>query len=139
MRLTAYIPVDRANRQSAAASVESAVRQLRSGISLLIFAEGTRSADGRLRPFKRGTCVTAIQAGVPVVPVSIAGTKRLMPKGTWTLHPGEVTIHFGSAVDPSQYTPDRRGELLSRIESLVAAGLPPEQQPVSRERGNPTE
>jgi 1-acyl-sn-glycerol-3-phosphate acyltransferase len=107
---------------------------------MLIFAEGTRSSDGRLRPFKRGTCVTAIQAGVPVIPVSIAGTKRLMPKGSWAVHPGEVSIVFGPAVDPSEYGPDRRSELLSRIEALVAAGLPAEQQPAPRSTGgNSTE
>ena len=76
MRLNGYICVDRADRRSAIASVESAVRLLRSGVSVVIFPEGTRSPDGRLRPFKRGACVTAIEAGVPVVPVSIAGTLK---------------------------------------------------------------
>jgi 1-acyl-sn-glycerol-3-phosphate acyltransferase len=131
MRLTGYISVDRANRKSAVASVESAVRQLRSGVSIVIFPEGTRSPDGRLRPFKGGACVTAIQAGVPVVPVSIAGTQKLMPKGKWAIHPGDVYIKFGPPVDVSQYGADRRDEMLSLIEMRVAQGLPPEQQPVT--------
>jgi 1-acyl-sn-glycerol-3-phosphate acyltransferase len=84
-----------------------------------------------LRPFKGGACVTAIQAGVPVVPVSIAGTQKLMPKGKWAIHPGDVYIRFGPPVDVSQYGADRRDEMLSRIEMRVAQGLPPEQQPVT--------
>jgi 1-acyl-sn-glycerol-3-phosphate acyltransferase len=129
MRLNGYICVDRANRKSAVASVESAVRLLRSGISVVIFPEGTRSPDARLRPFKRGACVTAIQAGVPVVPVSIAGTQKLMPKGKWAIHPGEVSIHFGPSVETAQYGAERRNEMLALIEARVAEGLPPDQQP----------
>jgi 1-acyl-sn-glycerol-3-phosphate acyltransferase len=132
MRLNGYICVDRADRKSALASVESAVRLLRAGVPVVIFPEGTRSVDGRLRPFKRGACVTAIEAGVPVVPVSIAGTQRLMPKGTLAIHPGEVRIRFGPTVDTSHYGAGGRDEMLSLIEARVAEGLPPEQQPLSR-------
>jgi len=135
MRFTGYISVDRANRKSAVASVESAVRQLRSGVSIVIFPEGTRSPDGRLRPFKRGACVTAIQAGVPVVPVSIAGTQKLMPKGKWRIHPGEVHIKFGPAVDTPRYGADHRDEMLALVEMRVAEGLPPEQQPLPHSQG----
>jgi 1-acyl-sn-glycerol-3-phosphate acyltransferase len=132
MRLNGYICVDRANRKSAVASVESAIRHLREGVSVVIFPEGTRSPDGRLRPFKKGACVTAIEARVPVVPVSIAGTKDLMPKGQWAIHPGEVRIHFGPAVDTTRYGAERRNEMLALIEARVAEGLPPEQQPLPR-------
>jgi 1-acyl-sn-glycerol-3-phosphate acyltransferase len=123
-----FVPVDRSDREAALASVDVAVRHLKEGLSFAIFAEGTRSPDGRLRPFKKGTFVMAIQAGVPVVPVSLVGTQNLMRKGHWALYPGEVIVRFGSAVDASQYTLDRRGELLARVEAAVAAGLPPEQQ-----------
>lgn len=132
MRLTGYISVDRADRKTVAATIDAAVKQLQSGISMVIFPEGTRSLDGRLRPFKRGACVIAIHAGVPVVPVSIAGTRELMPKGQRTIRPGEVFIHFGIPVDVSQYPADKRDEMLSLIESRVAQGLPPEQQPLPR-------
>jgi len=72
----------------------------------------------------------AIAAGVPVVPVSIVGAQKLMPKGGWRIHGGDVTIRFGPAVDASEYTPERRSELLARVHSLVAAGLPEDQQPL---------
>lgn len=131
MRLAHFVAVDRSDREAAAASVDTAIRRLREGLSFAIFAEGTRSPDGRLRPFKKGAFVMAIMAGTPVVPVSIAGTQRLQPKGSWTIRPGEVTVRFGPPVDGSRYSMDRRGELLAAVESLVAAALPPDQQPLA--------
>lgn len=130
MRCAQFVPVDRSDREAAAASVELAVNLLKEGLSFAIFAEGTRSPDGRLRQFKRGGFTMAIDAGVPIVPVSIAGTQRLLPKGEWKLRSGDVVVRYGPAVDPSLYTIERRGELLARVQSLVAAGLPAEQQPV---------
>jgi 1-acyl-sn-glycerol-3-phosphate acyltransferase len=130
MRLANFVPVDRADREAAASSVEVAVSLLKGGQSFAVYPEGTRSPDGRLRPFKRGTFVMAIEAGVPVVPVSIAGAEKLMPKGGWTVRGGEVVVRFGQPVNGTQYSMERRGEFVSRVETLVAAGLPPEQQPV---------
>jgi 1-acyl-sn-glycerol-3-phosphate acyltransferase len=132
MRRAQFIPVDRSDREAAAASAEVAMRTLKEGLSFAIFAEGTRSADGHLRLFKRGAFAVAIQAGAPIVPVSIAGTLALMKKGDWIIRPGEVTVRYGPAVDSSSYTMARRAELLARVQALVAAGLPPEQQPLGR-------
>lgn len=130
MRAAQFVEVNRADREAAAASVELAVKRLKEGTSFAIFAEGTRSPDGRLRPFKRGGFTMAIEAGASVVPVSIAGTQLLQPKGRWKMRSGDVWIRYGPAVDASRYTMDQRSELLARVESLVAAGLPPEQQPL---------
>ncbi|HKV06044.1 MAG TPA: lysophospholipid acyltransferase family protein [Candidatus Acidoferrales bacterium] len=137
MRRAQFIPVDRADREAAASSIEAALRSLKEGISFAVFVEGTRSPDGRLRPFKKGAFVMAIEAGVPIVPVSIGGTQRLMRRGSWTLIPGETTVRFGPAVDASEYTMGRRAELLARVEALVAAGLPPDQRSLAQ--GAPAE
>jgi len=130
MQLAKLIPVDREDREAAASSVDLAVQYLKEGLSFAVYPEGTRSRDGRLLPFKKGTFVMAIEAGVPVVPVSIVGAQTLMRKGDWTMQPGEVIIRFGPAVDASKYTMDQRGELLERVEALVAAGLPEDQRPL---------
>jgi 1-acyl-sn-glycerol-3-phosphate acyltransferase len=132
MRLAKFIAVDRASHQAAAGSLKQAIGYVREGLSLAVYPEGTRSPDGRLLPFKKGTFLIAIQAGVPVVPVSIAGAQKLMRRGEWAIRPGRLLIRFGSAVDASQYTVATRGELLARVHALVAAGLPAEQQPLSR-------
>lgn len=131
MRLAQFIPVDRSGGQGAA-SVNEAVLLLKAGLSFMIFAEGTRSPDGRLRPFKKGAFILAIEAGAPVVPASIVGTQLIMRKGNPVLHPGEVVVRFGPAVDASTYTMAQRGELLARVEALVAAGLPTEQRPLKQ-------
>jgi 1-acyl-sn-glycerol-3-phosphate acyltransferase len=128
MRLAKFVPVERGDPEAAAASVDIAVALLKQGLSFAVYPEGTRSPDGRLRPFKKGAFVMAIHAGVPVVPVSIAGAQHLMRKGDRAIHPGEVVVRFGSPVDASAYTMERRADLLARVESLVEAGLPPDQQ-----------
>jgi 1-acyl-sn-glycerol-3-phosphate acyltransferase len=125
-----FTPVDRGDRESSGKSISSAAQMLKDGLSYAIFAEGTRSPDGRLRAFKKGGFTMAIEAGAPIVPVSIAGTQRLLQKGSRIVRPGEATITFSRAVDSSEYTLERRGELIRRVESLVAAALPPEQRPL---------
>jgi 1-acyl-sn-glycerol-3-phosphate acyltransferase len=131
LHLARLVPVDRADREAAAESVDIAVEYLKEGLSFLVYPEGTRSPDGHLLPFKKGTFVMAIRAGVPVVPVSLAGTQRLMRKGDWTLHPGEVMVRYGPPVDASEYSPDQRDVLRQRVQDLVTAGLPEDQKPIT--------
>ena len=78
--------------------MDIAVDYLKEGLSFSVYPEGTRSRDGRLLPFKKGTFLMAIRAGRWVVPVSLAGTQRLMRKGDWTIHPGEIMCAFVPAV-----------------------------------------
>ena len=131
LHLAKLVPVDRADKEAAAESVDTALKYLKEGLSFCVYPEGTRSPDGRLLPFKKGTFVMAIRAGVPVVPVSLAGTQRLMRKGDWTLHPGEVVVCFGAPVNAGEYSPDQRDVLRKRVQDLVAAGLPEDQKPVA--------
>lgn len=128
MRQAGFVPVDRRAKEGSV-NLDEVAKLLKSGVPLLIFAEGTRSPDGRLRPFKKGAAVMAIHAGAPIVPIAIAGTPRVMPKGDWRVHPGEVTVRFCPAIDASQYTVDRRADLVARMAAAVAAALPPEQKP----------
>jgi 1-acyl-sn-glycerol-3-phosphate acyltransferase len=109
--------------------VDIAVEYLKEGLSFLVFPEGTRSRDGRLLPFKKGTFLMAIRAAAWVVPVSLAGTQRLMRKGDWTIHPGEVVVRYGAPIMAAEYAEEGRDELRRRAQELVAAGLPEEQKP----------
>lgn len=131
MRQAGFVKVDRGAKEGSV-NLDEVAKHLKSGLSFLVFAEGTRSPDGRLRPFKRGAALMAIHAGVPIVPVAIAGTPRIMPKGDWRVHPGEVTVRFCPAIDASEYTIESRGELIERVEKAVAAVLPPEQRPLAQ-------
>ncbi|HKQ87435.1 MAG TPA: lysophospholipid acyltransferase family protein [Candidatus Acidoferrales bacterium] len=130
MRAAKFVAVDRGDPEAAAASVDEAVRYIHGGLSFAVFAEGTRSPDGRMRPFKKGAVLMAIQAGVPLVPVSIAGTQHLMRKGSRRINAGDVTVRFDPPIDASQFSIERRNELLAQLESAVAAGLPADQRPI---------
>ncbi len=130
-RLARFVPVDRADREAAMASVDKAVEYLKEGVSFLIYPEGTRSPDGRLLPFKKGAFVMAIKAGVPIVPVAVAGAHRVMRKKELAIHPGEVVVRFQPPIDASAYTLEERDELAARVHAALAAGLPPDQQPPS--------
>jgi len=130
MRLAQFVPVDRGDRKSTGATVATVIENLQSGFSYVVFSEGTRSPDGRMRPFKPGALTMAIEAGVSIVPVSVGGTHRLLAKGKTIVRPGEATVRFAPAIDASTYTMEQRGRLLEQVEALVAAGLPSDQQPL---------
>jgi len=128
LRLADFIAVDRADREAAISSVDEGVERMKRGVSYLVFPEGTRSPDGRLRAFKKGTFVMAIRAGAPVVPVAVSGTQRIMPRGSFALRPGEVVVRFGKPIETSSYTVEDREEVRERVEAAVNELLPPEQR-----------
>lgn len=131
-RMAQFVPVDRGRPERAAASIEVAAERMRNGVSFLVYPEGTRSPDGRLRPFRRGTFALAIKAGVPVVPVACSGAHRVVPKNSYRITPGEVVVRFCPAIDTTEYSLDRRGELAERVHAAIAAALPPDQQPAAK-------
>lgn len=128
MRRAQFISVDRSSREDAAASADRAAAQLRSGVSTVIYPEGTRSPDGRLLPFKRGGFLLAIRAGRPVVPVTIVGAEQLLPKGGRWLRPGEITLHFHSPIDVTGYREEDREQLLQRVRSAISSARPPDKR-----------
>jgi 1-acyl-sn-glycerol-3-phosphate acyltransferase len=93
-----HIGVDRVNPFKAKQSLKRAAQRIREGLSVAVFPEGTRSRDGRLQPFKRGSFVLAQDAGVPVVPVSLIGVKALVPRGLVRARPGRVTLRIHAPV-----------------------------------------
>lgn len=123
LRLGKIVPVDRAHTEAAIASLDHAVGILAEGVSFFVFPEGHRSRDGRMLPFKKGTFIMAIEARVPVVPVSILGSRERMPKGRLSIVPGEILLRFGAPIDSTRYTVDQRDQLLERVQSAVAEGL----------------
>jgi 1-acyl-sn-glycerol-3-phosphate acyltransferase len=123
MRLGGYIPVDRDGRvESAIESVDTATRTLASGIHVLSFVEGTRSRDGRLQAFKKGPFYLAMQAGVPVVPISIFGTESMMKRGSIKIFPGTAHVVFHAPIRPQDYA--SKEELLEAARAAIASGLP---------------
>jgi 1-acyl-sn-glycerol-3-phosphate acyltransferase len=128
MRLAKFIPVERGSRRDAAQqSVAAAAAALKLGLNILIFAEGTRSEDGRLATFKRGPFYLAMETGAPVVPVAISGTQKLMRKGSVAVTPGTAKVEFLEAVWPKDFA--TREELLAAVRQAIAEALPKEMKP----------
>ncbi len=98
LKQAGYFPIDRSLVLSAYKMVEQITAILKTGDSILIFPEGTRSPDGTLGKFKRGSLLAALKAGVPVLPVAISGSYQLMPRGTWLINPGPVKFSVGRPV-----------------------------------------
>jgi 1-acyl-sn-glycerol-3-phosphate acyltransferase len=122
MRAADFIPINRADSKSALKSVHEAARVMQSGIGMLVFPEGTRSPDGKLLPFKNGPFHLAMEAGVPVVPVTIVGSHEAWPKGSFALHPGEVVVYFHPPIDPRQFA--RKQDLLTAVRATIQSALP---------------
>ncbi len=96
-------------------------RLVSEGLSLIVFPEGTRSMDGAIRRFKGGSFLLAIQAGLPIVPLTVIGSRHVMQKGRLRTEPGCVQLVIQEPVPTSSLsTQDARG-LAARIEGLIAA------------------
>jgi 1-acyl-sn-glycerol-3-phosphate acyltransferase len=127
MRLADMVPIDRGNRESSIASIIKAEEVLRSGLHMLVYPEGTRSRTGRLQPFKKGPFYMAAQTKVPIVPVTIYGTEKMLKKGAFALIPGDANVVFHAPVFPDAY-PDRES-LMAAVHSAIASVLPEELKP----------
>jgi 1-acyl-sn-glycerol-3-phosphate acyltransferase len=96
------------------------------GLSLIIYAEGTRSADGRVARFKAGSFLLAIQAGLPVVPVAVINTRAVMPKGRLRTEPAEVRLIVHDPIQPpaiDEPTIQDAKELADRVQTIVATAV----------------
>jgi 1-acyl-sn-glycerol-3-phosphate acyltransferase len=130
MVVCGFIPVDRRNREQALAAVEKGVQALKAGKSFLVYPEGTRSPDGRLQRFKKGVFVMAIKAGAPIVPISVSGSNKIMPKGKFVIRPGRVRITFHEPVATEGSAMEDRHLIIDRVRQAILAGLDKDEWPV---------
>lgn len=122
MSRVGYIPVEREEPRKALKSLEEAGRRVRQGLSVVVFPEGTRGREGTLQRFKRGGFQLAQAAGVPVVPVGIRNSGRLLPRGSWHADPGVIRVRTGEPVDPSRHAGPRALEKVVRQAIAELAG-----------------
>jgi 1-acyl-sn-glycerol-3-phosphate acyltransferase len=94
---------------------------LDSGISLIAFAEGSRTRDGHVQPFKKGTFNLAQKFGVPIVPMSIVGSFEFFRTGHWMLHPGKITVYLHDTIDTSKIERPDLDALRKHVHEIVAA------------------
>ena len=122
-----HIFVERSNHKQAASAINAALERLGDGIGILFFPEGTRSPDGRLLPFKKGAFHTAIEQQVPVLPVTVSGTRDIMPTRSLGVWPGRVKMVVHPAIETKGMSHDDLGSLRQQTREVIASALPGRQ------------
>jgi 1-acyl-sn-glycerol-3-phosphate acyltransferase len=121
MRMGSLVPVDRGNRDAGIEAVKAAKKVVGQGLNMTIYVEGKRSFDGKLLPFKKGPFYLAMECGVPVVPVTIAGTHYAMPKKRFAIRPGTVKVIFHEPIEPKDF--GSRECLTEKVRAAIDSGL----------------
>lgn len=123
IRLIGVVPVDRSNSAAAVESAKLATQNLRRGKSYVVYPEGTRSRDGRMLPFKKGAFMMAIEAGVPVVPITVSGATKIMPKAQIKIFPSTVRITIHDPISTVGYSKENVSELVEKTRAKVLSAL----------------
>lgn len=98
MRRGGHISINRGSTQESVESLRRASKEIRPGVSAFLYPEGTRTRDGSLQPFKKGGFKFALQTGLPIVPVTIVGTRQLLPRDSIVFRPGPVDMYLDSPI-----------------------------------------
>jgi 1-acyl-sn-glycerol-3-phosphate acyltransferase len=114
-----FIPVDRGERARTTAAVEAALRRLEHGRSVVLFPEETRSSTGELLPFKKGAALLALRSRLPVLPVGLGGTLRILPRGSLRIERGAVAVAVGDPIAAEAQTPRERATLTRTVRETV--------------------
>ena len=116
-----YVMIDRENYEKALKSIDEAkVKMQKHNISIVVFAEGTRSKTGEIQPFKRGAFRLATQVGYPIIPTSVIGSNKIMPKGTYKLRPGTIKVHFDKPIQSEGIkTRQEEIDLMNKVREIV--------------------
>lgn len=119
LRRTGHMLVDRAH-PGPSRIFKWASRLTSNGLSLIVFPEGTRSVDGRVRRFKGGSFLVALEAGLPVVPLSVIGSRHVMLKGRLATYPGKVRLVVHAPIDTSGLAGSDAKAFGQRVRDVIA-------------------
>ncbi|NWF88578.1 MAG: 1-acyl-sn-glycerol-3-phosphate acyltransferase [Ignavibacteriaceae bacterium] len=120
-----YVMIDRKDFESALKSIEEAKEKIsKIGMSVVVFAEGTRSKTGEVQPFKRGAFYLASRSGYPIVPVSISHSNKIMPKGGFKIKGGQIKVHFDKPI-PTNHLTNKKDELelMDKVRSIIIKNM----------------
>ena len=124
MRVSPFIAIERTDPKDAMSGIQEAIEAVRGGDSVIVFAEGTRSKDGKLGEFKRGAFLLASRAEKPIIPVSIIDAQKALPLGTLRFRKAKVKLVIHPAIPPLR-NPNRIEEkqLMEKVHAQVASAL----------------
>jgi len=123
MKYIGCIFIDRKNPRQSLTAISEAAERLKAGHSIVIFPEGTRSADGTVGPFKAGGLRLAIKAKVPIVPVTIDGSKNIMPKGTSIIRSASVKVIVSPPLLWDEYKELDSSEISEKVRERIISNL----------------
>lgn len=123
LKMGPYVMIDRENYEKAMKSIEEAKEKMqKQNISIVVFAEGTRSKTGEIQPFKRGAFRLATKVGYPIIPTTIAGSNKIMPKGTYKLKKGTIKVRFDKPIlSEGIKTRQQEIDLMNRVRDVIVS------------------
>jgi len=129
-----HISIDRQHLPAAIAALEQAARIMREDNSaVVIFPEGTRGSGEKLLPFKKGGFMMALVTKVEIVPTAVLGSRAILPRDSWRVRGGRITLRFAPPIDTTVYNEDNRNELIARVrgamEQMLARPLARSSEP----------
>ena len=116
-----HIFIDRSNTEAALRSLDEAKSKIVNGTSVIFFPEGTRSRDGNLGTFKKGAFKMALDLGIPILPVTIAGTRAILPTKSFDLFPGRASMTIHPPVDGHGYDSGSIKVLIEKTRDIIAS------------------
>jgi 1-acyl-sn-glycerol-3-phosphate acyltransferase len=115
-----HIPIDRRSTENAIAAMQRAAGYLTDGVCVFLYPEGTRSRTGVLQPFKKGGFKLALQAGVPIIPVTITGTREVLPVDSIIFRPGPVEMYVDAPIPTQGLTENDLEGLMQKVWDQMA-------------------
>ena len=135
LALSDQIMIDRGNRTKSIASLRKAAERVRGGVNVIIFPEGTRSPTGELTAFKSGGFHLAIEAGVPVLPATVSGSRQLTPTRSLRVESGTIKVTYGLPIPTEGLAIADRQALKERVRDAIQDGFDWDyQEPLERPR-----
>jgi 1-acyl-sn-glycerol-3-phosphate acyltransferase len=124
--LARHVFIDRSNPKRSLRAMDAAARKLPEGVSIAVFPEGTRSDDGSIRDFKSGGFLLAVRNGLPILPVTVNGSWRLLPdKRSMAFHPGPIQLVVGEPIETTGFDRKKLDDLVGRTRAAIASRLDP--------------
>jgi 1-acyl-sn-glycerol-3-phosphate acyltransferase len=123
MKAARYISIDRMRKKSALRSLKRSIRAINKGFSIVIFPEGTRSLDGKLLPFLRGSLILINKTNAPVVPVTISGSHKVIKKDEFGIHKCTIKVKIDKPIYTDSISDEEKETLLEKIKSIIQKNL----------------
>lgn len=123
MAAAGYISIDREGSRDTIIAMNEAAKKISDGMSVVIFPEGSRSLNGNLQPFKKGGFSLAIKSKVPIVPITIKGSREIMPPGHLTIKSGKIKIRIGEPIETKDLTLKDRPYIMNRVRESIQNNL----------------